>query len=269
MLGVVLAAVGNCVFRFSGSLCNPLGPVLGGIGRTLIVFGFFLTGTLFWGHVSGQVGPSQAWFRAPSFYLTTAFLSVSAFWWFRRPLPTTRRGTARLIGYPVLLILLVIAWQLAVHCLQGSKSASLHAGLQAAQGQAAPEIEFVDANGEERKLSDFKGKVVLLSFWATTCGPCVHEMPGLSELQRKFKERGFVLVYLSAEGPDVLARFFRGRNLDGVHGRMTPDRPVPPFYSPGKAWPTSFLISRTGVVKDNWLGALPVEWTERKIEHEL
>ena len=127
----------------------------------------------------------------------------------------------------------------------------------------------MDAGGDMHKLSDFKGKVVLLNFWATTCGPCVQEMPGLSELQRKFKNRGFVLVYLSSEEPEILARFFRDRSIDGLNGRLVPELPAPEFYEAGEAWPISFLISRSGIVKDTWLEALPTEWTEKKIEKEL
>jgi thiol-disulfide isomerase/thioredoxin len=172
-------------------------------------------------------------------------------------------------GYPVLLILLVVGWQFAIHHLQRSKSEFLHAALRSAKDQVAPEIQFLDGNGESHKLSDFRGKVVLLNFWATTCGPCVAEMPGLSELQRKFRDRGFVLVYLSSEGPDILERFSRGRDLGGIQGRSVPELPVPAFYASGKAWPISFLVSRSGLVKDVWLGAEPKEWTEEKIEREL
>jgi thiol-disulfide isomerase/thioredoxin len=239
------------------------------LAHILIFIGYFLAGTLFWGHVSGQMGRNQVWFRAPSFYLVTAFLCASAFWWFRRPMPERHRRLTRLGGYPILLILLVGGWQLAVHYLEKSRKESLHNARLSAKDQVAPEIQFVDANGEPHRLSEFKGKVVLVNFWATTCGPCVQEMPGLSDLQRKFKDRGFVLVYLSSEESDILARYFRGRSLDGVNGRLIPELPAPAFYSPGRAVPFSFLINRSGIVKDTWLGALPVEWTEEKIKREL
>jgi thiol-disulfide isomerase/thioredoxin len=268
-VALAFAAVGGCILRVSGASRSPFHALLRALAHILIVIGYFLAGTLLWGHVSGQMGRNQVWFRAPSFYLVTAFLCASAFWWFRRSIIQRHRGVARLGGYPILLILLIVGSQLAVHNLEKNKKETLHGALLSAKNQVAPEIQFVDANGEPHKLSEFKGKVVLVNFWATTCGPCLQEMPGLSDLQRKFKDGGFVLVYLSSEEPDVLARFFRGRNLDGVNGRLIPEHPAPAFYSSGKAVPISFLINRIGVVKDTWLGTLPVEWTKEKIKREL
>jgi thiol-disulfide isomerase/thioredoxin len=268
-VAIAFVAVGGCVLRIVGPSASRLRGLLRVFARILIVIGFFLSGTLVWGHVSSQMGQEQVWFRAPSFYLATVFLCASTFWWFRRPRLPGHREIARLAGYPILIVLLVGGWQLTVRCLKMNKKESLHGALATAQYQVAPEIQFVDTNGEPHKLSEFKGKVVLVNFWATTCGPCVNEMPGLSELQRKLKDRGFVLMYLSSEPPDVLARFFRGRSLDGVNGRLIPELPAPAFYASGKAVPISFLISRTGLVKDTWVGALPTEWTEEKIKREL
>jgi thiol-disulfide isomerase/thioredoxin len=268
-VAITFVAVGGCVLRLAGASTSRLRGLLRVFARILIVIGFFLSGTLVWGHVSGQMGPRQVWFRAPSFYLVAVFLCASTFWWFRRPRLPTYREIARLAGYPILIVLLVGGWQLTVHYLKMNKKESLHSALAAAQDRVAPEIQFVDTNGEPHKLSEFKGKVVLVNFWATTCGPCVKEMPGLSELQRRLKDRGFVLVYLSSESPDVLARFFRGRSLDGVNGRLISELPAPAFYGSGNAVPISFIISRTGLVKDTRLGALPTEWTEEKIKREL
>jgi thiol-disulfide isomerase/thioredoxin len=268
-VAVALAAVGGCVLRVSRTSRSPFHALLRVVAHILIVSGYWLAGTLLWYHVSGQMGRNQVWNRAPSFYLLTAFLCASAFWWFHRWMRQGHRGVSRLGGYPVFLILLVGSSQLAVHYLEKNKHEALYGALLSAKDQVAPEIQFVDANGEPHKLSEFKGKVVLVNFWATTCGPCVQEMPGLSDLQRKFKDDGFVLVYLSSEKADVLARFFRGRSLDGVNGRLIPELPAPTFYSSGKALPISFLINRSGIVKETWLGAWPVQWTEQKIKREL
>lgn len=268
-VALAFIAVGGCVLQLAGNSRNCVRVLLRVFARVVIVIGFLLMGTLFWSHVSGQLGPKQVWFRAPSFYLAATFLCASAFWWFRLPVAQTRRRVLGLVGYPVLLLLLVGGWQFAVQQIQRGKSHSLHAALQASEGQLAPEIQFMDPSGVPHRLSDFKGKVVLVNFWATTCAPCIQEMPGLSQLQSRLKDRGFVLVYLSSEAPEVLARYFRGRNLDGIDGRLVPQYPVPAFYAPGKAWPMSFLISRSGVVRDTWLGAPPLDYAEKKIEQEL
>jgi len=259
LAALVLAGVGSGVLRVSQNRTSRLHLLLRAISRVVVLLGFVLAGTVLWWSLSSSPGK---FLHAPEFYLAAAFLGGSTFWWFR-PLgaQARRRGMVQ-FGYPVLVMVLVGGWQLAAHQIQRGESHSLYTALQAAEGQLAPEIQFLDVSGAPRRLSEFRGEVVLLNFWATTCGPCVHEMPGLSELQRKHKTRGFVLVYLSSEEPDILARFFRGRNLDGINGRLVPQYPVSAFYAPGKACPISFLISRSGVVRDSWLGAPPLDYAE-------
>ena len=65
--------------------------------------------------------------------------------------------------------------------------------------KAAPEFALQDANGQTVKLSDFKGKVVLLDFWATWCGPCKLEIPWFIEFQRKYKDQGFTVIGVSMD----------------------------------------------------------------------
>lgn len=71
-------------------------------------------------------------------------------------------------------------------------------------------ISFVDAKGEQRSLSDFRGKVILLNVWATWCGPCRHEMPSLDRLQKALGGNDFAVVALSIDrgGADVVQRFY-------------------------------------------------------------
>jgi len=65
--------------------------------------------------------------------------------------------------------------------------------------KAAPEFTLQDADGKTVKLSDYKGKVVLLDFWATWCGPCKIEIPWFMEFQRKYKDQGFSVVGVSMD----------------------------------------------------------------------
>lgn len=77
-----------------------------------------------------------------------------------------------------------------------------------AVGQVAPDINLPSPNGKNYKLSDLKGKVVLLDFWASWCGPCRKSNPHVVETYKKYKEKGFTVFSVS---------------LDGIHPRMIPN----------------------------------------------
>ncbi len=85
----------------------------------------------------------------------------------------------------------------------------------AAQPKALPDLEIQNADDKPMKLSDFKGKVVLLNFWATWCTPCVKEMPSLDRLQAAFPKDKFLIVPLSIDGPTKpkVAPFYKDQKL--------------------------------------------------------
>jgi peroxiredoxin len=112
----------------------------------------------------------------------------------------------------------------------------------------APNWQLRDINGKPISLADFKGKVVILDFWATWCPPCRQEIPGFVKLQRKYQDKGLVIigVSLDQQGPGVVKPFVRelGMNYPVVMG----DEKIVSDYGGIEAIPTTFIIDRQGEV---------------------
>ena len=79
----------------------------------------------------------------------------------------------------------------------------------------APALTLPDLTGKPVSLSDYKGKVVLVDFWATWCDPCLAEMPDLKEVHEKYKDRGFAILGVSVDedGPEAVAAFARENSV--------------------------------------------------------
>jgi cytochrome c biogenesis protein CcmG/thiol:disulfide interchange protein DsbE len=112
--------------------------------------------------------------------------------------------------------------------------------------KAAPNFSLKDSDGKMVRLSDYKGKVVLLDFWATWCGPCKIEIPWLKDFQRRYKDKGFEVIGISMdeEGWQVVKPFVSevGINYRVVIG----DDSTAQLYGGVDALPTAFVIDREG-----------------------
>ncbi|MFW5725028.1 MAG: TlpA family protein disulfide reductase [Bacteroidota bacterium] len=122
-----------------------------------------------------------------------------------------------------------------------------------APGAVAPEFTLTDINGEEVSLSDFKGKVVYLDFWASWCGPCMREVPHAKELKKRFEdEDDLVFLYVSVdEDPNAWRRTVEEHQIQGVHLNVKGMRDdVAQSYNV-RGVPSFFLIDREGIIHDN------------------
>ena len=133
----------------------------------------------------------------------------------------------------------------------------------------APNWQLRDINGEPISLADFKGKVVILDFWATWCPPCRQEIPGFVTLQRKYQDKGLVIigVSLDKQGPSVVKPFMRelGMNYRVVMG----DEKIVSDYGGIEAIPTTFIIDRQGKVVTVHQGFTDNETFEAEIRPHL
>lgn len=114
-----------------------------------------------------------------------------------------------------------------------------------------PAIGFTDADDKALSLADYKGKAVLLNFWATWCAPCVKEMPSLDRLQaamgREVGKDRFVVVPLSLDGPSKpkVAPFYKDKNLANLGIYFDKGRKVQQALDVS-VLPTSILIDKDG-----------------------
>ena len=122
-------------------------------------------------------------------------------------------------------------------------------------GEPAPNFQLTDLNGRLVTLSELRGKVVLLNFWATWCGPCRVEMPAMEQLYRKFLRKDFEILAVSTDvqGEAVTRPFQQAKRLTFpiLHDA---DYRVGLMYG-ARSLPMTFLVDQQGVVRHQIFGA--------------
>jgi cytochrome c biogenesis protein CcmG/thiol:disulfide interchange protein DsbE len=126
----------------------------------------------------------------------------------------------------------------------------------------APNFTLEDISGKSLSLSDIKGKVVIVDFWATWCGPCLSSIPELVDLQEKYKAKGLVIVGISVDDDKVskgeLVAFREKMRIN--YPILRANNKVYEDYfgrTSGFSIPTLFVIDREGKVRDRVVGFRP------------
>lgn len=137
-----------------------------------------------------------------------------------------------------------------------------------AKGKQAPDFTLQDLDGRPVKLSDYRGKAVLLNFWATFCGPCKVEMPWLVELQKQYGPQGLQIVGVALDdsGRDTIEKYTKqmGVNYTILQGQDS----VGDAYG-AVGLPATFYIDRNGKIVDSALGLVSRGEIEDNIKKAL
>jgi thiol-disulfide isomerase/thioredoxin len=119
------------------------------------------------------------------------------------------------------------------------------------------EIQLKDVFGNTVSLSDFRGKIVFLNFWATWCPPCVIEMPSMQKLHRRFKDKNFIMVAINSQETDAQVKSFFNKYKLSFTALLDSSAEVGAWFDVN-AFPTTFVLDKKGRIIGRALG--PREW---------
>jgi peroxiredoxin len=130
-------------------------------------------------------------------------------------------------------------------------------------GRQAPDFTVSDGVTSVH-LANYRGRVVLLNFWATWCAPCIEEMPALIQLHHERPDLAIVAVSID-EDPEAYSRFIARRHVDFVTVRDPAQKAAQLYHTEG--WPETYIIDKTGIIRRKIVG--DPDWTNPEIRAYL
>lgn len=134
-----------------------------------------------------------------------------------------------------------------------------------ASGLPAPAWKLRDPDGKVVDSASFKGKVVVIDFWATWCPPCREEIPGYIQLMKSHGQEGLVVIGVSLDqgGPEVVKNFAAKAGIN--YPLVMADDEILAAFGGVEAIPTTFLIDRDGIIRDRKVGSEPAADYAKKV----
>jgi peroxiredoxin len=163
------------------------------------------------------------------------------------------------------IIWIIIILAVGIYLFPSVKNRMAFAGSKPALNETAPEFSLKDLNGKSVRLSDFKGKVVLVNFWASWCPPCKMEIPGFQRTYAAYKNRGFTIIGITMD--DVSLSFIKDMGM--TYPVVMADDKVIRDYGNISGIPTSFLIGRDGRIIKKVMGMYFESSLKRDVENAL
>jgi peroxiredoxin len=139
-------------------------------------------------------------------------------------------------------------------------------GLKSWTGGPTPALELADVDGKIHRLSDYRGKAVLVNFWATWCAPCREEMPSIEALREAMHGKPFVVLAVNVGESARVARGFAGTMALGFPLLLDRDTKVTKAWS-ARILPASFVVGPDGRIRYSYFGAL--DWASADVRSAI
>jgi thiol-disulfide isomerase/thioredoxin len=167
--------------------------------------------------------------------------------------------------------LTVVSLVLWLTCTDAQRSSGAQDdGCQSPRRAANLAFTLKDLSGRDVALKAFKGQVLLLNFWATWCGPCKVEIPGLVELSAEYGHRGLIVLGISIDDPpSKLTPFVEQLGMSYPVLLGIDQERLHAAYGPSSGVPRTFVVSRDGTLCRTYVGLTPKGVLERQIRSLL
>lgn len=134
-------------------------------------------------------------------------------------------------------------------------------------GETAPDFKLADINGKNMSLSEFKGKVIILDFFASWCPPCKMEIPDFIQLQTAYREKGFSVVGVALVDKNEAKDFAEKMGIN--YPILVDDNSASTIYGPIRSIPTTFVIDKEFTIRRIYIGYRSKDVFEKDVQELL